>query len=99
MDNLHNAFSVLELDAEDDQLQPASASAASGLDVSASTATVTAGFTLLNSLFLFSFLLGYRLIGLGFRWLLFACLNDELFDLRLCKVLFYLESDEACVSE
>ncbi|KAG6631918.1 uncharacterized protein LOC122291710 isoform X2 [Carya illinoinensis] len=43
MDNLHNAFSVLELDAEDDQLQPASASAASGLDVSASTATVTAG--------------------------------------------------------
>ncbi|KAG2674137.1 hypothetical protein I3760_13G121000 [Carya illinoinensis] len=42
MDNLHNAFSVLELDAEDDQLQPASASAASGLDVSASTATVTA---------------------------------------------------------
>ncbi|XP_018818949.1 oligoribonuclease isoform X1 [Juglans regia] len=42
MDSLFNAFSVLELDAEDDQLQPASASAASGLDVSGSTATATA---------------------------------------------------------
>lgn len=45
MDSLSNAFSVLELDAEDDQLQSASATAADGLDVSASTATATPGFT------------------------------------------------------
>lgn len=65
MDSLSNAFSVLELDAEDDQLQPASATAADGLVVSASTATATPGFTLLNWLFLFYFF-WVILIGLGF---------------------------------